>query len=153
MNEPQIMVCQKCGRVLDFYESLSESEPSSYRHTYQDQARADHEPVPIPATNTNVKARCDFCNDDILSPDQVWTVPVKTFEMPVEPHMRRLFPPQISEGDWAACQICAELIGTEQWDDLATRASHDDPVNRKILLPLYRALRENITGKPFKEGV
>jgi hypothetical protein len=143
-DEPVSMLCAKCGRVLDFYESYDDPSLSRYRHTAQDMADQDHEAEPMPAEFVaDPRYRCDFCNAD-TAPGLNWVIPVTTFAVG---------PGNYSEGSWAACETCTALIREDRWDDLITRASHGSPLNSIMLMPLYRELRKHITGPPYQEKI
>jgi hypothetical protein len=61
----------------------------------------------------------------------------------------------MSNGDWGACMICAQLITTGLWDEVAERATTfyvtqhggTDVVEYKATVGrLYSVLRQNIIG-------
>ena len=56
-----------------------------------------------------VEAICDFDSD----PDVRWRYPADDFEMPGTGWA--------SQGDWAACDPCSDLVEADDWDGLAER--------------------------------
>lgn len=138
---PQLWMCQVCGRVLDGH---ADEEGSSLQHTQFDAATADHEPVPVLATD-EVKGRCDFCHAD----GPRWRIPANDFVV---------IPGHEYIGDWAACDECVALVKADNWTLVVERAAEAmSAVNGRKhsaqeLLPLvamlYSQLRQNITGPP-----
>lgn len=141
--EPEIRVCAVCHRVLDH------AEGKGWMHTMQDRHPEDHPAVPVPEGQVPIKGRCDFCNTD----EPTWRVPVATFPMP-GPGGERHY----SQGDWAACDLCGELVARNRWDALLSRAwEHADrdgfvyAGSRDVLLKaalasLYSRVRRNRVG-------
>lgn len=133
-------VCIVCGRILDYQESVG------WIHSLAslDPAEKDHPPIPVlpEEAGEQTRARCDFCYADY--PEYV--LPVKSFTA--------ITGMAESVGDWAACEMCARLIESNQWNALQTRvrtsweARHGefaDELEREQKR-LYRVLRKNITG-------
>ena len=58
----------------------------------------------------------------------------------------------MNEGDWAACDICADLFRAGKWNAIigrvakAFRAHSGQPVQTGALRMVYRQLRAHITG-------
>jgi len=83
---------------------------------------------------------CDFCS----SPDVTRRYRAKSFVDPA-----RL---GISDGDWAACDVCADLVDGEHWKALENRSietfpggvdeAHEVPM-RIYIASLHRKFREN----------
>lgn len=90
--------------------------------------------------------QCDFCNSHAIK----WEYPAVDFAIPavgVE-----------SQGHWAACDTCHNLIETEQWDALADRSTHTHPLivsadpallKRSITI-IHNAFRACRTGPPVE---
>jgi hypothetical protein len=57
---------------------------------------------------------CDFCCTSPVSTVYVCS----NFE--VEGNL--VFSPELAAGSWAACRVCADLVDSERWNDLTSRA-------------------------------
>lgn len=134
-------VCAVCGRVLDFYDG---EDTRSWLHSLQDRVPEDHPAVPVPLSDTEMIGRCDFCNVDFPR----WVVPARSFEV---------LPGAMSNGDWAACDTCCEMISNRRWESIIRRAA-DHSAYREVmsqaavrasLATLYSRLKRNITGEPY----
>lgn len=88
-------------------------------------------------------ANCDFCYD----PEPTHVLPARDFQTPI--------PGAGSTGDWACCEVCADLIFTDQWTRLTNRVIASWEARTGLEMPdggkaalrrLYRELRKNITG-------
>jgi len=133
---PGRRVCAACGRVLDYHEG------SGWAHTF-DPTLQDHPAVPVLDTEIpTVVEKCDFCFGD----GTTWILPARDFEVG---------PNHGSDGDWGACDQCAELIQTNQWTRLVQRVKDSWPHQHGMPMPsgselwlrrTYRKLRDNITG-------
>jgi hypothetical protein len=77
---------------------------------------------------------CDFCS----SPDVSWMFPASDFEMYRE--QGEVSKIHISEGEWAACEICHHLIVQELWDDLERRAIANFGVALELHSPVMIAM-------------
>lgn len=141
----QIMVCAVCGYVL--YTVEVPGEPVTYRHGLD---RADDHPI-VPVTRREMpdfNGLCDFCSD----PNPTWQVRALDFIVIDVPYIER----HGSNGDWAACDDCKELIAADRWGALVRRnvASGDakglwsskiPPVERRqIIWQLYQGLRRHL---------
>jgi hypothetical protein len=89
---------------------------------------------------------CDFCS----SPDIVKDYACESFEaFDLQKKGRRMI--GTSEGRWASCQICADLIDNNLWEELAQRSyetsgcSPDDPY-KEILLSFLRNMHRQFRG-------
>lgn len=69
-------------------------------------------------TIDNDELICDFCS----SPDITRSYPCEEFEMIEIGSIH-----QVSEGAWAACTPCAELIDADKWEELAVRSVDSAP--------------------------
>lgn len=134
LHVPGRHVCAACGRVLDYHDG------KGWAHPVGDQTLQDHPAVPVRDTEVPVKEKCDFCFADTTE----WLLPARNFQVG---------PNHGSEGDWAACSACAELIRKNEWTRLVGRVKdlwpHAEPMTPDGELWLrrtYRALRDNITG-------
>jgi hypothetical protein len=146
-REPR--VCAVCGRALDYYNSADPHVDSGWMHTMQDREHEDHPAVPASLDEIEMVGRCDFCNAD----EPHWVIPAKTFEV---------LPGSMSNGDWAACDACCELIATRRWESLIRRAASStvyrdttpQAMVKASLASLYSRLKKNITGEPYpiKQG-
>lgn len=146
-REPAMRACAVCGRVLDHYEETHgspASETGGWIHSVQDREHGeDHPAVPVTLQEIEMIGRCDFCNVDFPR----WVIPVRSFQ---------LVPGSMSQGDWAACNTCCELIANRKWYALTKRAvEHSahrglmpDEQLRASLAILYSRVRKNITGEP-----
>lgn len=138
VNASTIIICATCNRVLDLY---TDATTTRYQHTLGD-SPADHAPVPVEAPPGYRGGHCDFCNAD----HPAFVLPARDFLLPV--------PGQNSLGDWAACQLCADLITKNQWTELVVRVTeieahrglHLGAGGVAALHGLYALLRHNVTG-------
>ena len=130
------MACAVCGlvlnrRVLASADGLTEE----WLHNQP----ADHPTVPVPVSDIRTNFRCDFC----LADNARWTLPVAQYEAA---------PGNMNEGDWAACDVCADLVRAGKWNAIvgrvakAFRAQSGQSVQTEALRMVYRQLRANITG-------
>lgn len=82
---------------------------------------------------------CDFCS----SPAIAKTYACQSFEAIKTPQFVAT-----SEGNWAACQVCADLIDHNCWDALMERSletsgfSHVAGTEREVMLEFIRALHK-----------
>lgn len=74
---------------------------------------------------------CDFCGSGSIS----YRYPAETFN--VSDIIDPAFIPWGSEGDWAACRECSELIEQDRRFDLALRAKIDRSLSLDIQSELY----------------
>jgi hypothetical protein len=143
--EPGDRVCAVCARVLDRVERAGVTV--GWRHTLID-TPADHPAVPVRPEQVHTASRCDFCSADAPS----WAIPARPFVYEGAPDAG-------SDGDWAGCDACAELIRRNRWTALRQRAvaafaartgapaDQLEPLGR-ALGRLYRQLRRNMLGPP-----
>ena len=143
--EPGDRVCAVCARVLDRVERAGDTV--GWQHTAAD-LPADHPAVPVEPGEVHTALRCDFC----LAEHPGWEIPARAFDYAGAPDAG-------SDGDWSACDICAELVRRHRWTALRQRAvaafvqrhplpvADTGPVGR-ALGRLYRQLRENMLGPP-----
>lgn len=135
-----VHACSVCGRVLDYDESSG-----AFLHTMADQPE-DHPAVPTPVDEMGgqLVPRCDFCQVD----ETAHVLPVRSFELPV-------IAGYASQGDWAACERCAELLGRDEWNALIRRVTAQwreskgfemPTAAQDALRPLYRAVRKHTYG-------
>jgi hypothetical protein len=125
------MICAVCLRALD---RRTDAFGVRWLHTSLDPAAHTPQPVPMPSGWTG--GRCDFCSANNPS----WELPARSFKMPLTTHHG-------SEGGWAACDTCADLIRENRWDTVLDRACEQfGPPARPALRVMYRRLRANVTG-------
>jgi hypothetical protein len=139
---PQRRVCAVCGRVLDrqdnrwFHGLAFENDPDVQDHPVIAVLDTD-----VPAGH--IRAKCDFCFAD----DPEYVLPAYTFEIPGQPNG--------SDGDWAACQGCADCIERNDWNGLTRRSRvsyeirHDTVLSDELVRAMkhmHRTLRKNIRG-------
>jgi len=129
-------VCAVCARVLN-HDTFR-----GWVHTLQDSQPEDHPPVPVAPSDVYTTARCDFCSED----NPGWTVPARTFTA---------LPGHNSAGDWAACDACVKHVQADRWDALVDRVisrmhRQGIPASPDALSRLYRKLRRNFRGAPFR---
>jgi hypothetical protein len=135
-------ICGVCGRVLDWGPKVG------FIHNIMDASEElDHIAVPVPAADApqQVRARCDFCSGE----NPTWELPARDFEF-------EGIAGSGSIGDWAACDICADLIRKNAWTALTKRSAewfgknnNQPPLDGQGLANLrrmHRQLRQNITG-------
>jgi len=71
------------------------------------------------------EAQCDFCN----SREIAWRYRAESFVidtlMTIQGKQIRF--PWGSEGDWAACEFCSNLIETDKWEELADHSTQTSP--------------------------
>lgn len=143
--------CAICSRVLEAYRDADTGE-LFWDHTGMDRADGvNHKAQPVPYSllggEDAVRRRCDFCGKY----DPAWALPVADFSMPDR------FGPGKDWGsteDWMACDECAKLIASSDWNDLLLRAAQASakrdsvPLKLKLeeLRPLYREVRKHIKG-------
>ena len=143
--EPPRRVCAVCARVLA---ATTRDGEFVYRHERID-SPADHPAVPVAPQAIQTRARCDFC----LAEDPAWIVPARSFQPAGTA--------QMSVGAWAACQVCAPLIGRNQWAALRRHViaryrdadrlgGLSEQVVAAGLSRLWRQLRPHITGEPVR---
>lgn len=143
--------CAVCGHALNHFVDREGNE--AWIHPMDLVETPDHPPVPIDRQVTSI-IKCDFCSVE----NAPWVVPANSFEMPT---VQGVNYDQMSNGDWAACDICVDLINRQRWTALVKRSN--DMLYKKygIALPnnvlhrmtsdLYRRLAVNITGEPYRE--
>lgn len=130
------MACAVCGLVLHRY---TKSKPGGRTtESWIHNRPIDHLTVPVPVTDIHANFRCDFCMADHAH----WTLPVEQYEVS---------PGNMNDGDWAACDTCAALLRTHDWEALTVRAhrvvSQGNPAAPvQAFQEIYRQLREHITG-------
>ena len=136
-------ICASCRRVLDVHTTTA---GVSLAHTTQDARTADHEPIPVRDPNRTLgRYRCDFCNVELVS--VVWLLPVRDFNMTMGDT------PYESVDDWACCDTCADLVGSNQWTRLVNRAvATRGEADRPIIARIYRELRKRVAGPPRRAG-
>jgi hypothetical protein len=145
------MACAVCARVLDRVGSFDSDEAEAgvaWAHLLSG-APADHLAVPVPVDQVQVLYRCDFCSVD--GPE--WTVPAASFAVDGIPAG--------SIAGWAACDVCAALVGRNEWSALRRRVlarylphglmgdAAEESMGR-TLDRTWRQLRANITGPPIR---
>ena len=144
-------VCAVCGRILNAY--VSPEGERSWLHIFADLPE-DHPAIPVGLSDGIVpQSRCDFCSAE----DPAWELPARSFVIPG----LTLGPVDNgSNGNWSACDSCAQLIDRNQWTALRRRALAawlDSTADRdtgadggadvdRQLSQLYRLLRSNLTG-------
>jgi len=102
--------------------------------------------------------QCDFCN----SHDVQWEYRAESFVLATLLTIRgaEIEFPWVSEGDWAACEICSSYIEAGNWDALADRSvetspflglmsERDIPILRKAVLRLHRNFNKRRIGHRF----
>lgn len=90
---------------------------------------------------------CDFCAD----PHPIRVYAAEDFTM-----MKKSALPQASEGAWAACKVCTELIDSHRWSELTSRAldnicrsnpnltERDRPFLRLTLMEIHSNFRKHM---------
>ena len=149
MSDDNAMACGICARVL---ERLTTTDGKTmYQHSAYSTSKgeADHIPVPVEITDIMTKFVCDFCSEELN--DNAWTIPCERYMVPVQ----ALGSPTIwNEGDWAACEACATLVGSKEWASLKERMSiamNATDKNGKFLVGVYvDAFVKHMTGAPRK---
>lgn len=137
-GERPLYICRVCDRVLT---TRTNQDGVTLEHGPHD--RDDHEVEPIPAPPGWAGGDCDLCG--AKPPTHV--LPVKDFRVPGRPN-------ETSQGNWAACEKCANLIKFRRWADLEQRVFAaqrgkgvpDLLIDRVGIHRLYARLRKNITG-------
>jgi hypothetical protein len=136
----QPVICAACDSALNVFIG-----PDGATYIHPNDHPGDHEPVPV-AARPDWRGRCDFCSDD--QPTHV--VPADDFRVPGMDW-------QISDGGWAACAACTELVGADDWARLEDRVATSfdrvngepmSPLARRYIRELHRRLRHVITGPP-----
>jgi predicted small metal-binding protein len=129
--------CGVCGHVLNLYTGSFGQE--TWIHVLD--SDKDHPAVPVPVDAIKTKFMCDFC----LSENARWALPVEDYQA----HSRGE-----NVGDWAACDICAQYIRTNNWEELTTRALKamkqrhpEESIPRSTFNHMYKQLRAHITGE------
>jgi hypothetical protein len=105
-------MCSGCHRVLNRREDPDGTQ--TWLHSAADYAAACPGGEPVDVDETVLLAVCDFCS-----------TPVERHALMVrcEPFSYDLGPDtHYDDGQWAACEICADLIRAGAWDDLAEHA-------------------------------
>lgn len=148
MTEPlDWKVCAVCGRVLD---RVTDHTGATVRWQHAAIDKADHVVVPVSHTETTPVLKCDFC----LADDPQWELPVNDFQM-LPAGLTVTGQDQNSVSEWAACDICADLIRADDWPGLSRRAIkvHEQmaggPLTAEMQLMLrllHRNVRINATG-------
>jgi hypothetical protein len=114
-SDPYARACAVCGRVLEAVVDAAkpDGEPVDYQHsTASAPDELDHQAVPVPYGEIpqQLRPRCDFCHEDFPT-HTVVSIPLR---MPgTEVHW---------DAEWAACELCASLIESNQWPLLTRRA-------------------------------
>jgi hypothetical protein len=131
--------CGVCGHVLNRYTGTF---GETWIHVLE--SDKDHPPVPVPVDSIHTTFMCDFCLDE----NARWSLPVEDYTS--SPNGQNV-------GDWAACDVCAELLRTNDWDKLTSRAmtamrkrhlGQPSPApSRKAFEFLYQQLRQHIIGE------
>lgn len=128
--------CGVCGHVLNRY---SGAFGQSWMHILE--SDNDHPPVPVPVDSIHTKFMCDFC----LAEGARWALPVEDYLASESGE---------NVGDWAACDVCADLIRSNDWNELTTRAvkamqdrHHGAAPPRKAFNLMYQQLRQHIIGE------
>ena len=92
---------------------------------------------------------CDFCTE----PHPTWGYPAKSFELDVG-----LPVGLVSEGGWAACDVCHDLIEADKRDALLARALDklvgQLPMDeaRELMATLHGRFFANRCGPSFREA-
>lgn len=142
MSERQLVpACAVCGRLLERYQGR-------WVHGAEVFGNPDHVAVPVSPDQVHVQPVCDFCHVDV-SLKEVWTVEARDFQILVDPGGPNPLPGYGSEGDWAACGTCAELVRHRDWPAVIERycqvnPERDDALNRTLLTMMFSALNDNI---------
>jgi hypothetical protein len=136
-NDSPQTICHTCRHALDV---LVNDDGAHFIHTANDPD--DHEVIPV-EPEQGWRGRCDFCSS--TTPTHV--LPARDFAIPDSP--------EISRGNWAACDACANLLRNSHMDWLLIRAiasfdiinGFSMPIPARIhLAKLYRALQLAVTG-------
>jgi len=132
-------VCQTCRRILSYDEATGQ-----YVHP-QEHLHWDHAPVAVPDLEfLYINEKCDFCFADTSA----WVLPAEPFV---------IAPGHGSDGDWAACEACAELIRADAWYKLlqlvrkrwpeAHSGNRMPPETAQLHHLLWQELRTHVTGQ------
>ena len=132
------MACAVCGLVLHHRTVFFDVGSTQ---TWFHSAVADHLTVAVPVQDISTNFQCDFC----MSAHARWTLPVEQYVVA---------PGSVNDGDWAACDSCAELLLGNDWDALTTRAHQhfvandpDMPLAPRVAFEgIYRQLRPHVIG-------
>lgn len=130
------MACAVCGLVL--HRRTETTVDGATTESWMHYAPVDHLTVPVSVADIRANFRCDFCMADHAR----WTLPVERYEV---------FPGNMNDGDWAACDDCSALLRTGDWVGLATRAhrifNRSNPsASRQAFQQIYQQLAGHITG-------
>jgi hypothetical protein len=145
MTEPHtpdpFVICAVCGYPLERAANReSPNQPfggQEWGHIRADMG--DHVVVPVDASEIRFNQRCDFC--DIENATMI--VLADSFNLPGTNSR--------SIGNWAACDICAEMAERKRWSQLVTRVKngtgpHARKAPRKLLLAMYEPLADHMHG-------
>jgi hypothetical protein len=137
--------CGVCGHVLNRYTGTF---GETWIHVLD--SDNDHPAVPVPVESIHTKFMCDFC----LIESARWALPVEDYSTEVGGE---------NVGDWAACDVCADLLRKNDWTALTNRAIESmakrhpgEALSREAFNFMYGQLRQHITGevrlasKPFR---
>jgi hypothetical protein len=145
---PPPKICKVCKRPLEFHIEKGTGE-TSWHHHNQDML-GGHKPIPVDAGESEVKGRCDFCNEEVTG--DRWELPANDFVAGVNPLNGKM---QGYAGAWSACAVCAQLVERNAWNRLLERVQETWEADHGIPAPedkktgwrvLYRLLRKNISG-------
>jgi hypothetical protein len=155
-REPEKRACAVCARPLHAVVSEKTGE-TSWVHAEMDWE--DHPAVPVEQDQVHTEYKCDFCSAE----NPPWVVPSRPFESGMFDVPGTTFDTASGE-NFAACDECARLIETNQWNGLVRRVTKimaekhglGEEMHEIIasgLKDFYRKLRKNITGaiRPLKE--
>lgn len=132
--------------MLDRYDE--EGSDGGWFHSEEVVSESDHMAIPVGVDEIHTIFKCDFCFIDV---DKPWVVPARTFA---------ITPANLSQGDWAACELCARLILRNDWNGLSRRSVNavlrETPEAEQLdsadieasMKYLHRMLRKNIIGVP-----
>lgn len=111
-------MCSVCRKPLNARTDLDTGQ-TDYVHALGNECGQPF--LPIPLDEETLEAVCDFCNAPI--PAHGWLVRTEPFGWTLGAEVNPLeyvplTEPNEDDGQWAACDICADLIRDGQWDEL-----------------------------------
>jgi hypothetical protein len=104
-------MCSGCRRVLSEREDADGSKSWVHSADYAD-ACPGGEPVAV--DESVLLAICDFCSTPV--PRHALMVKCRPFGYAYEAPETDV---HVDDGQWAACEVCADMIRADQWDALA----------------------------------
>lgn len=144
MTDEEWQVCGVCARVLERVSDRHTGEVTWLHPTDVRKEGEDHPAVPVPQSQVQVAAKCDFCFAD----GPTWMLPVDHFPIP---GVAASGPEVISHSNWSTCDDCGSLIRRGYWERLADRAARSfrrrhGAVDIESVRALYREVQAHTSG-------